>query len=764
MLLVLAVLGLLWWRGRRERLREERAKQTALAVTAKISTSAGGGSTNARSLAEALRRDSERCWVTKGRSVTIAGHLIVDGMVYVGSRLARQDGYGQDNCLIDPDLPVAEKGPNIEGAGVSYYPSYTRLDPASRLAYLEWLASGKRDPDAYVGYVFLYFYGLERRLMLDGAGDEREALIGEVERLRGVYAGNGSFAGYSRQLLDAFRLLKTSRKFYEETPPLERRGWEVPLIVRLAIGQMAAEGKPVPADWMLAWLMTDPMTRLRKPASRAQEEFRQLFRLRFAAKYPDGLKIHSPKPRLRYAYRAAGATFRVDLREAIGDLPEIGSMTGPLNKVREIAEGCVEALDLYSRLIGRHPEARGSFQAIALLPPELAERSEGDAVRNLHAVLDRIVTEGTMLLPAKKLIAHVTGVPAVQVGKAMLRSCADTLAHFGVGLAPDPRAAIQLPKADEPVVLFKLPGKSAGAVDEEPYRRALLFLSLAAYVAHAEGAVARAEREWLSAFVRTVPGLDDTSRVRLGANLEWMLAVRPELGALRSRLAPLPTEERHELGRVALAVACADGGIGPAELKAVQRIYKALGLDEARVFHDVHALMAEMPAVDQPVPIKSGRPAPEGYAIPKQAPALPEERVRLDAERIRQISENTERVNAILAKVFNDEDAERDMVGAQPTQEAPAPPPPITREPGAFDGLDPRYGAFLAELLTRSEWPRQDLDALARSFDLMTDGAVEAINEWAFDRYSDALLEDGELMNVNGTLLEQMRAKEAVHA
>jgi hypothetical protein len=136
--------------------------------------------------------------------------------------------------------------------------------------------------------------------------------------------------------------------------------------------------------------------------------------------------------------------------------------------------------------------------------------------------------------------------------------------------------------------------------------------------------------------------------------------------------------------------------------------------------------------------------------------------VWLDTERIQQISENTKRVNAILAKVFQTDESDGSKADGRLPTTMPASDALDTRESDPFDGLEPRHRRFLAELITRREWPRQDLDTLARSFSLMTDGAIEAINEWAFERYGDALIEDGDPMTVNGTLLAQVN--QAAHA
>jgi uncharacterized tellurite resistance protein B-like protein len=395
-----------------------------------------------------------------------------------------------------------------------------------------------------------------------------------------------------------------------------------------------------------------------------------------------------------------------------------------------------------------------------LLPRELAQQIESGAVRDLRSVLEKALTNGPKLLAAKELLAHVNGSATGQINKAALVSCADTLSYFGIGLAPDPRTAYQLPKADQPIVLFRLPTRDGEAVDDRAYRNALLFVSFAAHIAHAGGTVSPTEREWLERFVHDAPALDEEHRVRLHANLQWLLAVPPTVSVLRSRLAPLSPEDRQELGHAALGVACANAKVDPAQIKALQQVYKLLGLDESRVFHDVHALMAGTTTVDEPVPIRIDQPAQDRYAIPQPERQIPEAGIRLDPKRVREVTENTERVSAILAKVFAGAETE----DAAPVTAAPQTAPEPALDHNAFDGLDSRYGAFLAELLSRSQWPRSDLDTLARSFALMTDGALETINEWAFDRYGDALIEDGEPMTVNGPVLQRLRFPEVADA
>ena len=133
------------------------------------------------------------------RSYTVPG-----GLLYLGHLdLSRSTA---EPSVIDPILPVA--GPtSCHERLMGYWPSYSSISPEARAAYLGWLSTGKSDPQADIGYVFLYFYGLEKRLFTLPSCDpkvtpEVDTIRKEIERLAGIYGDRGTFGSYSGSLLD----------------------------------------------------------------------------------------------------------------------------------------------------------------------------------------------------------------------------------------------------------------------------------------------------------------------------------------------------------------------------------------------------------------------------------------------------------------------------------------------------------------------------------------------------------------------------------
>jgi uncharacterized tellurite resistance protein B-like protein len=700
-----------------------------------------------------LRLEGDRCWVPAGRVVTIRGHGLRRGLVYVGKTLRRQDGYGSEGCLIDPDLPV------VESRGLmpqfSYFRAYSHLQPDARGAYLRWLASERDDPLTDSGYLLLYLHGIERRLLLEAPGDEYESLVAEVRRIHELYRKDYTVDRHARQLLEVAQLTHSPQKAYETDAPFTRNDYELPMVVRLAVGQLLADAKPVSWQWMYAWVINDPETSMRTVHTRAGKEMRELFRVRFLRKHPDGFKLSAPKTRLKWMYRAISGSFEVDLQSKIGELPDIVNLRGPTNRMRELLDECAADLDAYSRYLGRNPNGRDTAQALALLPPEIASTAEGQLVQDIRSWLDGLLQNGSATVESGELLTRL-GIEAPNYGKAAIRSCADVLRNLGVAMMPNPRVSLQLPKLGQPFVLYRCALAEMPENEIAAFRRATLTLTFAAFVAHADEALTDSEAARLEAFVNVATGLSNRARADLAAHLKWLQAAPVELGPLRSRLSSLTSEDRQQLGLVALAAASADSSVQPSEIKALERIYKMLGLDEKQVLLDLHSSMAQAEASTGLTVVQlGGSNTRSGYAIPKPAlkaqpeAAKPSDDIHLDAERLKRISESTQRVNEILSRVFEESDAEPmtnvaeppvdevkgdAMRGDQSTTASSAP---------SLEGLDPRYRKFTAELLARGEWDRGDLDSLARRHELMTDGALEAVNEWAFDKYGEALLDDG---------------------
>ncbi|CCA92393.1 TerB N-terminal domain-containing protein [Novosphingobium sp. PP1Y] len=692
-------------------------------------------------------------WLRKGQSVTIAGRTI-DGMVFVGKPPRIGSSYYGESCraYIDPSLSVARVGSDKNGDNMSYWPGYSSIPAVCRATYLDWLADGRQDGTINPGYMFLFFYGLERRFLIDQPpDDEKQEIVAEVERLKVLFADNYSAQRYLGEFLDIARIMAMGGISLDDATLkqtiLENRSWDLPFSLKFALGGMIAEGKAFDAEWLHLWLHCHPERRLRTPAERCGDEFKALFKLKFDALYPDGLKVRTPRKLLKMDYRAASSEFNCSVNLTAGDggdvaIPDVSDLRSPVQKAQKIADEAMDELDKFSRYLGRNPNGRGTIEAQALLPAELWSLFPSGELEELKTWAHEQVTAGG-LIPAVDVISRLEGVTPEKLGKRNLTGAADALARIGFGMAPDPRFSLRGPKIDEPVVIFELGVTVEQLEDVSPaYRSELFELALATFVAHADSKIVEAERRALRNKVEATKGLTELERKRLHANLEWYLDVPPDMSWLRSKLKDADAEHHLALRAAVVAIAHADGVIQSDEVASIEKIYKALGIDAGLVYADLHA--GDVP--DGPVRVKAAEAEVPGEQIPDEAKAKV---ASLDAARIAAIRNDTERVSSVLGEIFStDEDVSDEATAAHAL-------------PLSMTGLDPKHALLVGQIIQREHWTDEEFDELAGKQGLMPSGALEAINEWAFEKFDEALLDEYDGYDVSPDIADTLRAEMA---
>lgn len=109
--------------------------------------------------------------------------------------------------LIDLSLPIETTCIKQEDAekDIGYYPSYSGLSPKERYIYLKWLQNV--DNAIPIGYVFIFYYGLERQLLYGNYNQAFHMII----RLQ-KHHKNSSFIAYST---DALLISSLKHKKYD---------------------------------------------------------------------------------------------------------------------------------------------------------------------------------------------------------------------------------------------------------------------------------------------------------------------------------------------------------------------------------------------------------------------------------------------------------------------------------------------------------------------------------------------------------------------
>lgn len=685
-------------------------------------------------------RKAKAAWILPGQQISIQNFQISDGLFYLGESVSLDRSNVSGQYAINGKLPVARGQSDTAGASMSYWPSYASITPQARLAFLEWMAGGRSNPSYGIGYVFLFFYGIEHRLFIDRDFQGVKPLVAEVERLLLIYGSNNSFNGYASSFL-TFAKLAAGVSLGPPRFAVEGSGSSgIDAKTRIYLGRRLAVTNTFAAEDALLWVLALPDVHLRTPAVRCFDEFALLWTLRFNQKYPKGFAVKVPTKKIDFRYRAASGAFEVEVPGEHEHYPDIAAVKTPTNVLTELVQLCTEELEPFSRFIGRKSEARATMQAAVLLPNDLLRDKSVGAFRNFGERMNAVIgTHGRASTTMREVI-KVAGfdIPADgKVTSALGDQLGNILDLIDVAIEPDRRYGSGTPQLEDKVFLFKAAG--GGPVDQDrlPYRSMKAQVEVSVLAAAADGDASSEELREVVAAIRANAVLTGVEQARLIAFAVTIFESPPKQARVLRRLTDRTVEEKQAIANAAIAVVGAGENVKHEEVRFLERLHKSLGLPSDDVYSGLHRTTK---ASDEPVPITVEKRV-SGIPIPKQTEtvAIAAASVRIDAGRLAQVQKETQAVSDLLTQIFV-EDVEA-VTNSSPEASA-----------SAFWGLDDAHAELVEYLEIKVQISRQEFEERARSLKLLPDGAIEKINDWAFDRFDEPLLEDGEQVVMDARL------------
>ncbi len=664
-------------------------------------------------------------WVPVGESLTIGNIEITGGFFYTGGRLASLSYDGDTEAsLVDPSLKIEPKPLDFTDDSLGYWPKFSSISPQCRGAFIQWLASERSAPKTPLGYVFIYFYGLERRALIDGqkgevTDEEYLNIFKEILRLKAIYGFSGSFMTYASRLLEIMTLFRPK---VVKLPASEWDTGNYDLLVRVQLAKLVTSGRPIPARLALLWLHLSETYRLRTPARRCNQEFAELFKAEYARKWGDGMNIKPNKTQLKIEYRAASSTLRgIELTHK--DLVDPSRLKGPMNKLAELADYCTAALEAYSRYLGKQGNSRDDVAAMLLLPETLSSTSTSPFLKAMNDWGQEKIRQDQGVVTVSEFFAKTKQPLPDKLLKKDLELIQGLMQKIGFGFAPDPRYHNAKPSADGKIVLF--PEGHGEHFEARPaFIEVGLALRLGVMVAGSDGHVDDHELLTLHRLIDHNHDLSPTEQLSLHAYLKWRVSEQSSsMAGLAARLKELGQQEKTAVAHILVKVALADGRVEPDEIKQLEKMYQSLGLDKAQVSTDIHALSSS----------RSG----EIKTSTQPATGTTSAGFALDELELARHESETKHAQTMLGAIFASDDAEQEI---QEEAETEVPPAQVVAQ-----GLDAAHSTLFKSLITQANWSRDAIEGLCKPLGLMVDGAIETINDWAFELVDAPLIdEDGD--------------------
>lgn len=711
---------------------------------------------------------ADDCWIPYGQTITVHGVRISRGLLYKGRGLGAERGYVEiEPALVNPSLPVDLNELDFAGNSMSYYPSYDEITPQARAAYLRFLAEPGCVEGYSPGYVFLYFYGLERRVLVDALGGSQAAaaevrtIIDTVRYMLDAYGEYNSVRRYLTRFIDVASVL-FEVPVQEGDYGARRTINEIPTTLKLALGRHVAAGEAIPVDIALAVAYTDPEIRRKVAMYRCREEFKRLFPIVYREQCGDGIKAKANKQKIRIQYHPASAG--VPRINRMLDLPDITQLKGPRNKIQTVVDRCCEALAPLARHRLNNPDDTTSPQALALVPQDIRDQvslGANSPMARIRQQLEAALEKSRLVrVPVREFVQHFEA-HTTDKGKISAkgrRTIENLLAGWSIGLAPGIEFTGGSLLPSDKVVVFRLQNPEV----RQPslaFRQALIHMRvLGLAYGHTAHDLSPAQSRLVHDYVQGLNGLTADETLRLEAVLRWLMQQRTRhLAGVRKALPEMSQSEIDHLLQTLLRFVSVDGVVGAGCIRDLKSLMPLFGHDSDTLYERLHRLIAEpeeiRPASEGP---KGGRipPPPKDDSVGATADVDTQHPaghgLNLDHSAIAAREAESAAIGETLHEIFAEETAG--------TEEF-APVANAGEAASQLAGLDSAHSGFLVALAQFGERvPLLQAQTLADEHHLLFAGAVDRINEAALDTVGAELLElDDDDLLVDIEILKEVR-------
>ena len=661
-------------------------------------------------------------WIREGESVIVGKHTITKGRFYFGGILSgRYDG-DVESSLIDKTLQIANADYKFQDNSLGYWASYNALSPKCRGAYLEWLKSNRDMSDVPIGYLFIYFYGLERRVLLDyseakASDEELQEICNEVIRLQSIFNENYSFLNYSTQLLNYIAIQYPDVTNAKDHLPSSSLSSD---FFRIKLAETITKGETVDAKLALAWIYDHPDHNLRTPSRRCMDEFKQLFIMKYDKKFPDGIVVKPNKTPLRLNYNPANRS--LDYTEyGPPDLCDPSVLSAPVNKIAKVAYECTDELDALSRYLGRKGNSSEDIAALLLLPDDLINQSNHPIISQFkNKALDHIKENGGVIAVAD--IWSTTGESKPKkFNKKEIEIVEGIIQKSGFDFAPSMDLHnIKIKYDDVMVIHHPLEDE---VINTPVFDDTVVKLRLGSIIAHANSSIHSNEKELLSGLIHSNDNLTSLEKKSLEVYLKWLLISPSTFNGVKASLSSLRDKDTEVVRKMLINVALSDGKIDPDEVRNIEKLYTSLGLDKSKVPGDIHAVSSE--GGIRSINSSQGKKSKTGN-------------VELNEERLKKHETATNDAKEILNKIFQDDEPEEEIIT------------------DVSDDNQNDAATLYKQIISSKLTSLKDFEKLCLEKGLFIQAAIDSINEWSFEMVDAPVIEIEDEIVIDEEIAEEL--------
>lgn len=672
-------------------------------------------------------------WCKPGEMITLGNHVITSGCFYIGEGLMASNNRGVESSLINPKLTHKFSSECYQDSTLKYWPEYGKISATCRGTYLFWLSGERDDPNTPLGYVFLYFYGLERRLLVDypnGLVSDAEylELYNEIKRLKNIYEHHRSFYGYSSKLLN---FLSVAAPHIIEPNINLGECYEITFEFKYVLANLMRKNKPWPASLALKWIELQTNSCSKALYTRCKDELMAVFKHHYKHEFGDGIVVTSSNARLQFNYQTASKSLS-GFKPIVPDLYDPGNAKEENIQLAGILLKSERELEAYSRFLGklenaRNPDARNQIHALVLLPKSYLISCEVPFISNFAEWLSHSVQKCHGDVSLSEIWLKLDMLIAGKVTKKEFSLLTNLLEKTGHGFSPDPRYIPEKLKFDSDISIFNTDFEGVFEPSSEFYRMqalikfgAILFLNDINF-----------DFNTTIMFLIDDDALSEIEKDHLISYFKWIVSSDLSLKGLKPFVKNLSVDDCLLVSQALIGIYATGGIVCMDKMKSLEKIYIVLGLAKETVVTDVHNASS---VTYRQVKLSN-----------KQSNSF-----EIDHEYLKKIESETSDVQSILGDIFNEDSIESEK---SPIKDATN---ETKIEIENYHGLSGNNLILYKALIKNDEWESEAVQSLCKELNLMLDGAIEEINDWAFDLVDAPIIEIEDSIIIDLEIIEEI--------
>lgn len=656
--------------------------------------------------------------------IELYGYKITNPMIYISNYSDYQIPF-----MVSNNTKV-EFGSTNNNEKLNYWPSFTGLTSLQKGIFIKWLASGKKDPDIDIGYVFIYYYGLEYRALKEQ--QNLEEILFELIRLAQIYH-NHSFQNYSLSLI-SYLIYKI--KYFSE----EKKSSILNFIKNIPYGYyFDKESLILNLTGNISFDYDSAVKKLIYNDNRfnIQGRKKEIF-VYYLSKIIDGFKdtnlFYKKSVQFNY-YQASSMRFNFSPVEYYEIVPS-DAFISIYRSCKKKWNSCRFPNSI--RKFDGTTEKLCEIEKYILLPEKLKKETDHPMQKLFNTYMEN---QNTFTI--KKLI-ELTGIKFPEKHTIThSKFLVDCYESAGYAIEPDARVLNKPYNFEQKVKVFK-PEKIESQASLN-YLIPAIYLDCGFQIALEDTKLLDIEKNYIIQYVFNNFALTSSAKERLKCKAELIeetqdITTSDITKKLLSRINDINLEK---FCKYLISVAASDNMVQPEEYKLLKKYFKKLGLADDYL----DRLLNEITSEDNIIVKSPSSKTRKGSKIPIK-PTESKIQISLNKEKISDLMVDTKEIQNVLNTIF-EEESQTEAIEITSTKQ----------NVENNDTIDERYLEFAKIILEKEEWETIELKNICKNLKLMLNNAIDKINEWTDNEFGDFLIENnGNKINLNSEIMQAVQS------